>query len=335
MKLKNRIISLVLCLAMITSFACLAVSAVTLFPVGYWVYEKINNNTEFEVYDYTGETETVFVPYSHNKLPIASIGEYAFTGDDYLRKITITKNVHTVSQYAFLNCTSLDTVIFQTDSVTSIEDGAFASCRALGSINLEDTRIEAVGVDTFMNCDSLTEITLPETVVTIENGAFSYCDNLCRIVIPESVTSISSSAFDYSEYVVIYCYEDSYAHRYAVNNGINFVLIKEEPTVPETQPTEPTVPETQPTEPTEEPTTPVPVRTYVLGDVNCDDNVSIIDATRIQLILVERVSDYTDEDVIRGDVSKDGVLSIMDVTSIQRYLASYDDGLNIGQSFEF
>ena len=128
MKLSNRIISLFLSLAMITSFACLAVSAITLFPVGDWVYEKINNNTEFEVYDYTGDSESVFVPYTHNRLPITSVGESAFSGDDYLRKITISKNVNTVSKYAFFNCTSLDTVVFQTDSVTSIESGAFIGC---------------------------------------------------------------------------------------------------------------------------------------------------------------------------------------------------------------
>ncbi len=319
MKLSNRIISLILCLVMISGFACLAVSAVTLFPVGDWVYEKINNNTEFEVYDYKGDSESVFVPYTHNRLPITSVGEYAFSGDEYLKKITISKNVNTVSQCAFFNCTSLNTVVFQTDSVTSIEAGAFVGCEALYTINLEDTSIKTVCADTFLNCNSLSEVILPESVLTIERGAFSYCDNLYKIVIPESVTAIDSTAFEYSDSVVIYCYENSFAHRYAVNNEIDYVLIVEEPTVPETQPTEPTI----------------PVRTYILGDITCDENVSIIDATRIQLILVELVKEYTEEDVIRGDVKKDGVLSIMDVTSIQRYIASFDDGLGIGQTFEF
>lgn len=340
MKKSNRMIALILCFAMISALACLSVSAITLFPVGNWMYQKINNNTEFEIYEFTGTNSTVFIPYSHNSLPIASVGANAFTDNTSMQKITISKNVHTVSHHAFLNCTNLATVVFQTNSVTDIQRGAFSGCSSLTDINLEDTMIETIYEETFMNCDSLTEITVPGTVTAIKDNAFAYNDSLSKIVIPKSVTTISSTAFDGSENTVIYCYENSFAHRFAVNNEIPFVLIDEsddptEPTIPsepETQPVDPTVPsepETQPVEPT------VPVRTYILGDIDNDNEISVMDATRIQMILVERITEYTDEDVIRGDIDRDGVLSIMDVTSIQRFIADYDDGLDIGVTFEY
>ncbi len=318
MNKSNRIIALLLCFAMMSAFACLSVSAITLYPVGYWSYQKINNNTEFEVYEYTGSTSTVFIPYSHNNLPITTVGSNAFTDNLALQKITISKNVHTVSHHAFLNCTNLATVEFQTNSVTEIQRGAFSGCKSLTDINLENTMVDTIYEETFMNCDSLVEITLPDTVTTIKDNAFAYNDNLSKIVIPKSVTTISSKAFDGSDKTVIYCYENSFAHRFAVNNEIEFVLIDETeiPTEPTTVPTE-------------------PVRTYILGNIDGDTKVSIMDATHIQLILVERITDYTEYDVVCGDIERDGVLSIMDVTSIQRYIAGYDEGLGIGETFEY
>lgn len=325
MKKTNRMIALLLCFAMMSAFACLSVSAVTLYPVGSWMYQKINNYTEFEVYEYEGSSADVFIPYSHNNLPITTVGANAFTGNTAMQKITISKNIHTVSHHAFLNCTNLATVVFQTDSVTEIQRGAFSGCSSLTDINLEDTQIDTIYEETFMNCDSLVEITLPDTVTTIKDNAFAYNDNLSKIVIPKSVTTISSKAFDGSDKTVIYCYENSFAHRFAVNNEIEFVLL-DETDVPTEPPTVPTEPVTQPTE---------PVRTYILGNIDGDTKVTIMDATHIQLILVERITDFTEDDVICGDIEKDGVLSIMDVTSIQRYIAGYDEGYGIGETFEY
>lgn len=295
-----------LCFAVMSAFACLSVSAITLLPVGNWIYHEINNYTEVEIYDYTGTQTNVFTPYSNNRIPITTVGSNAFDGNTSMKQITLSKYITTVNHHAFLNCTALETVIFQDSSVTTINDYAFAGCTALKTIPLENTLIETVSYGTFMNCDSLTEITLPQTVTSIKENAFSDCDNLEKIVIPATVTDIDSNAFYNSQNIVIYCYKDSFAHRYAVNNDIPYVLLDAEP-----------------------------VRTYILGDIDGDNTVAIMDATRIQLILVERITDYTEEDVLRGDVERDGVLSIMDVTSIQRYVASYDDGYGIGETFEF
>lgn len=65
------------------------------------------------------------------------------------------------------------------------------------------------------------------------------------------------------------------------------------------------------------------------GDVDLDGEVTIIDATVIQRVLVEMIED-TDGHILRyGDIDGDG-LSIMDVTFIQRYLAQMNDGYPIG-----
>ena len=312
----NRIIAAILCIVMMSAFACLSVSAITLLPVGNWVYHEINNYKEVEIYEYNGTNSNVFTPYSNNLLPITTVGSNAFNGNTTMNYLTLSKYITTIRSHAFLNCVSLTSVKFQDKTLTTIDDYAFAGCTNLASIKLEDTLVKTISQGVFMNCDGLSEIVLPDTVTTIGKEAFGYCDSLSKIVIPNTVTTIDRDAFINSKKVVIHCYEDSLAHRYAVNNEIDFVLIKEEPTVPETQPTE-------------------PPRTYMLGDIDDDGEITVMDATRIQLILVELYKNYTEEDVIRGDVEKDGVLSIMDVTSIQRYSASFDDGLGIGETFEF
>ena len=46
-----------------------------------------------------------------------------------------------------------------------------------------------------MGCSSLTGITIPDSVTSIEYGAFYNCSSLTSIVIPDSVTSIRGEAF--------------------------------------------------------------------------------------------------------------------------------------------
>jgi hypothetical protein len=71
------------------------------------------------------------------------------------------------------------------------------------------------------------------TSVTIENGvqglgslAFLGCKALSKIVIPESVTSIGANAFyNCASDFTIYCYRDSYAMQYAIDNSLNYIVM--------------------------------------------------------------------------------------------------------------
>ena len=55
---------------------------------------------------------------------------------------------------------------------------------------------------------------------TSSTGASITCENLETAIISESVESISPDAFDNCPKLTIYCFENSYAHRYALNNNI-------------------------------------------------------------------------------------------------------------------
>ena len=66
------------------------------------------------------------------------------------------------------------------------------------------------------------DIVIPDFVTNIAFHAFSKCDNLMSVAISECVTSISKWAFSGCKNVTIKGYTDSYAHKYAIENGIKF-----------------------------------------------------------------------------------------------------------------
>ena len=111
----------------------------------------------------------------------------------------------------------------------------------------------------------------------------------------------------------------------------------EAPTDPPTEkPTD--APTEAPTEaPTDAPTQPETTnpddKFYILGDVDGDKYVTVLDATMIQMIKAGFV-EADDHMVQRGLITGD-TLNIMDATAIQRLLAGYNDGYDINELKEY
>ena len=61
-------------------------------------------------------------------------------------------------------------------------------------------------------------------LITIRSGAFAGCEKLARIRIPRTVTTIEDGAFTGAENVVIVCADGSAAYRFAVANGLEYIL---------------------------------------------------------------------------------------------------------------
>ena len=57
------------------------------------------------------------------------------------------------------------------------------------------TGITSIGRYVFSSCRRLEKMELPDTIIKIEEGAFSYCDSLTEIKLPTGVTEIGDSAF--------------------------------------------------------------------------------------------------------------------------------------------
>ena len=116
----------------------------------------------------------------------------------------IPNSVTSIGSSAFKNCTGLTSIIIP-NSVTSINASAFDHCSGLSSIVVESGNAT---YDSRDNCNAIIETAtnsllvgckntvIPNTVTSIEEGAFEDCTGLTSITIPNSVTFIGECAFD-------------------------------------------------------------------------------------------------------------------------------------------
>ena len=90
------------------------------------------------------------------------------------------------------------------DGVSVTVTGHVDGYNAVGELNIpesvsydgHDYAVTVIGNTAFMYCFYLTSLTIPNTVTTIEEGAFSYCSGFTGdLVIPNSVVTIEPSAF--------------------------------------------------------------------------------------------------------------------------------------------
>ncbi len=74
---------------------------------------------------------------------------------------------------------------------------------------------------------------------------------------------------------------------------------------------------------------PVGGDSYMLGDVDSNDEVNIIDATMIQKFVAQIETAPLDN--VAGDVNGDNDMNVMDATFIQKYIANIETGFDIGE----
>ena len=92
-----------------------------------------------------------------------------------------------------------------------------------------------------------------------------------------------------------------------------------EPTEPVTEPVETTVEPT--TEPTVEPTTEPAPEPILIGDVNLDGTVDVMDAVMVQLYATDNAS-FDDTQKYAADVNDDGNIDVLDAMDIQKFVSS-------------
>lgn len=91
-----------------------------------------------------------------------------------------TYRVTGINRAAFMNCTTLESVIIP-NSITSIGESAFESCHNLTSIIIPNS-VTSIGKRTFMNCKKITSVSIAGNA-TIDNSSFSGCNAITEIVI--------------------------------------------------------------------------------------------------------------------------------------------------------
>ncbi len=187
--------------------------------------------------------ETLVIPNN-----ITEIGQNTFQGCSNLDSVVIGNGIKTIDIFTFARCTSLTNITFP-ESLEKICSQAFSGCSSLENIQLPDKAINIesdcfIGTAFFTNPDNWEDGTLyldnflitgtryTQVPFTVKNGtkyigSYSLIEvyELQTVTIPPSVVFIGDYAI--SKEVKIRCYKDSYAHRYAVENGYVYEFIFE------------------------------------------------------------------------------------------------------------
>ena len=105
------------------------------------VFTLSQDGTEYFVTDYTGTAAEVYVPATHEGLPVTTIRHYgdgdAFAYCKQLTSVTLPDSITSIGGGAFLACSQLTSVKLP-ESVVSIEDGAFDGGTELTSVTFEN-----------------------------------------------------------------------------------------------------------------------------------------------------------------------------------------------------
>jgi hypothetical protein len=94
-----------------------------------FTFDQNSTNTGWVVTDYSGDSNFVFVPSSHQGSPVTSINEFAFSGLSYIEGINLPSSITSVGKYAFASCKNLRDVIlhssFSTFSMNALFETAY------------------------------------------------------------------------------------------------------------------------------------------------------------------------------------------------------------------
>lgn len=161
----------------------------------------------------------------------------------------LNADVVCVDDFAFFGDTVITSVSFDNAvSLAKIGTNAFYGCTGLASVTLPAS-LKELGFGAFQNCTGLKTLVIENGLTAIPEQAFFGDTALSTVIIPDSVTEIADNAFDGAQNLVLYCTQDSYAMQYAKSNALQYVI-------------------TNPS---------------IIGDVDCDGEVTISDVSRLQM----------------------------------------------------
>ncbi|OUV57839.1 MAG: hypothetical protein CBC73_00075 [Flavobacteriales bacterium TMED113] len=162
-------------------------------------------NGEVTITDcYVSARGELVIPATIDGKPVTSIGGDAFV-DSRLTSITIPNSVTSIGDFAFYDCASLTSITIP-NSVTSIGVGALESCTSLTTIEVGAENVNYTDVNGVLFNKEKTDLlnypagkggnyAIPDSVTSIEEGAFGGCTSMTSITIPDGVTSIGGAAF--------------------------------------------------------------------------------------------------------------------------------------------
>lgn len=193
-------------------------------------YELSADGAYAKVVDYDGIGDNVNIAEEYQGVPVTTIGDSAFLGDQNIGYVFLPETIVTIEDFAFSDSSLM--CIELSESVKTIGEGVFWGCYNLSKFEISKN-IETIGAYAFADCKNIhltvddgnqyfkvvendlyskdgsvlyfyndcdglrTSFTIPDTVKTIATSAFYNCVNLRDLTISSSVVEIQTYAFTF------------------------------------------------------------------------------------------------------------------------------------------
>jgi len=143
-----------------------------------------------------------------------AIPNHVFKGCEWLTEAELPGNVQSIGEHAFHNCSNLTGIVIP-EGLNEIKEYAF--CKAgITEIILPES-LTTLEDGAFSACLNLKEISIPSGVTELQTSLFSGSKNLERVTVTDSVSKVRPYAFSNCDAVTIVAPEGSYMESYAVD----------------------------------------------------------------------------------------------------------------------
>lgn len=179
--------------------------------------DVIAGHTGVCVAEYLGEGGVVKIPASYDGLPVIEIRKEAFAETEVTDVYIEVEGPIFILEYAFENCTMLNSVVIKGDAESEFRDSAFQGCTNLTSVVVSE-EITGFGILPFTGTPWLEnkkqqnplvilnhvvldgqlctgDVIIPDGVIRIADSAFNGNENITSLTVPDSVQRIETGAF--------------------------------------------------------------------------------------------------------------------------------------------
>ncbi len=190
---RKKVLPIILAILIIFStMACTFAQAFTDYMYRDFIY-SVNADNTITIDGYIGTSTEPDIPQKILGKNVLTIGDYAFSGNLDIKKITIPDGVTTIGEGAFFNCTELK-VVSMPETVKKVENAAFFGCTGIDTLSLSDS-IEYFGEGAFYYCESLKNIDFPDSLTEMGDFVFGYCRGIETATINNKLTEITPQTF--------------------------------------------------------------------------------------------------------------------------------------------
>ena len=168
----------------------------------------IGGHTGAQIVEYLGEGGVVKIPGTYNGQPVVAISKEAFAETEVTDVYIEVEGPIYILEYAFENCTMLNSIVIKGDTESEFRDKVFQGCTSLTSVVVSE-EITGFGILPFTGTPWLENKKQQNPLVILNHVVLD--GRLCigDVIIPDGVIRIADSAFNGNENITSLTVSDS------------------------------------------------------------------------------------------------------------------------------